>query len=341
MANVGAPSFSLGLDLDADPEPLLPTDDHPEPILAPDSSPSFNILEDNAAELESELVMDSDPDSRPDPPCVLKRLRRVTDKSSATKKESEKTLVWNNGDDEIEEFSSSQEKNDMDSSTQNRSVCSSSKISLKGLGLLTTQSSSQWSSRKKEQPSVAPASASSKAKHDGLTFPKLTISPLRRFQLLDSDSDDPSDHENTCKGADKIDPPSKEEQSTASDKKRKTSFGTPQNDDLWKDFSAMNTSHIPTPALDEVCKEYFQSVKDKNAAQKLGSQKVEQLGDLDDPLPPAHRYFFHADPRIQELVRSRLPFFFPLGMVNNRGNQQPRASIIDYMQESIQQWRIF
>ena len=217
----------------------------------------------------------------------------------------------------------------MDSSTRDHSVCSSSKIPLKGLGLLTTQSSSQWSSRKKERASVAPASASLKARHDELTFPKLTISPLRRFQLLDSDSDDPSDHKDTGRGAHKIDTP-KEQQSTASDKKRKTSFGTTQNEDLWKDLSPMNSSHIPTPAFDEVFKEYFQSVKDKNATQKLGSQKVEQFWDLDDPLPPAHRYFFHADPRIQKLVRSRLPFFSPLGMVNNRGNEQPNVSIINY-----------
>ena len=111
MANFEAPSFSLGFDLDADPEPLLPNGGHPEPLLAPDSSASFNTLEDNADELESEQVMDSDPDTRLDPPRVLKRLRRAVDKSSATKKESEKTLVRNNGDDDIEEFSSSQEKN--------------------------------------------------------------------------------------------------------------------------------------------------------------------------------------------------------------------------------------
>ncbi|XVF34005.1 hypothetical protein REPUB_Repub18cG0019900 [Reevesia pubescens] len=332
MANFEAPSFSLGLDLDAEWEPRLPTRDHPEPIIAPDSSSVFNTPEDNADNLDSEQVMDSDPDTLPDPPRVLKRLRRAADKFSATKKESENPLVWNNGDDDIEEFSSSQEKKDVDSSTQYHSVCSSSKIPLKRLGVLTTQSSRQWSSRKKEQTSDAPASTSLEARHDGSTFPKLTISPLRRFQLLESDSDDASDHEHTGKGAHKIDSLSKEQQSTASDKKRKTSIGTPQNEDLWKSFSPPNSSHIPTPAFDEVCKEYFQSVKDKNAAQKLGSQKFEQILDLDNPLPPAHRYFFHADQRIQKLVHSRLPFFSPLGMVNG-GNQQSNVSIIDYMSQ--------
>ncbi|MBA0553208.1 hypothetical protein Golob_012409 [Gossypium lobatum] len=344
MANFDAPSFSLGLDFDADSEPQLQAEDHLEPILAPNPSASFNIIEENADEFESEQVMDSDPDTRPDPPRVLKRLRRAADESSATKKESEKTLVWDNGDDDIEEFSSSQEKNaDVDSSTQYHSVCSSSKIPLKRLGLVTTQSSSQSSSRKAGQASVASASASLKASHDGLTFPKLTISPLRRFQLLDSDSDDdPSDCEFTGKGACKSDPLSKEQQSTASERKRKTSFGTPQNEDLWKDISLMNSSCVQTPAFDEVCKEYFQSLNHKSASQKLGSrkadlssqelgsQKTEQFQDLDDPLPPAHRYFFHADPRIQNLVRGRLPFFSPLSMADSGGHQQPTVSIMDF-----------
>ncbi|PPD86987.1 hypothetical protein GOBAR_DD16060 [Gossypium barbadense] len=318
MANFDAPSFSLGLDFDADSEPQLPAEDHLEPILAPNPSASFNIIEENADEFESEQVMDSDPDTRPDPPRVLKRLRRAADESSATKKESEKTLVWDNGDDDIEEFSSSQEKNDVDSSTQYHSICSSSKIPLKRLGLVTTQSSSQLSSRKAGQASVASASASLEASHDGLTFPKLTI--------------------RACKS----DPLSKEQQSTASDRKRKTSFGTPQNEDLWKDISLMNSSCVQTPAFDEVCKEYFQSLNHKSASQKLGSrkadlssqelgsQKTEQLQDLDDPLPPAHRYFFHADPRIQNLVRSRLPFFSPLSMADNGGHQQPTVSIMDF-----------
>ncbi|XP_021287392.1 uncharacterized protein LOC110418898 [Herrania umbratica] len=337
MADFEAPSFSLGLDLDADTEPRSPTVDHPEPLLAPDSSASFGATKDGEDELGPEQeVMDSDPDTRPEPTRVLKRLRRAGDKSSATKKESEKPLAWNDGDDEIEEFCSSQENKDVDSSTQNHSVCGSSKISLKGLGVLTTQSSGQCSSRKREQASDAPASASLEARHGGLTFPWLTISPLRRFKLLDSDSDGsegPSDCEDKSKGAHKLDPPSKEQQSTVSDNKRKASVVTPQNEDLWKDFTPINTSHIPTPAFDEVFKEYFQSVKDMNAAQKLENQKFEELLNLDDPLPPAHCYFFHDDPRIQKLVRTRLPFFSPLHMVKNRGNQQRNVSVIDYMSQ--------
>ncbi|KAI7727231.1 hypothetical protein M8C21_004219 [Ambrosia artemisiifolia] len=47
--------------------------------------------------------------------------------------------------------------------------------------------------------------------------------------------------------------------------------------------------------------------------------------------PKAYRYFFHDDPRIQELVRSRLPNFFPLGNMLNTGLEQPGTSKIDYM----------
>ncbi|XP_062014326.1 uncharacterized protein LOC133730827 [Rosa rugosa] len=129
--------------------------------------------------------------------------------------------------------------------------------------------------------SDVPASVSLEASRKEFVFPKLTTSPLRRLQLIDSDSD-------------------------------------------------------------EVCQEYFQSVKDK-ITQNLerdaylrtnenfhettpSGQDVEQLWNVADPLPPAHHYFFHDDPKIRNLVCSRLPNFSPLG-----GNQQTGVSVIDYM----------
>ncbi|KAF2285779.1 hypothetical protein GH714_007756 [Hevea brasiliensis] len=90
------------------------------------------------------------------------------------------------------------------------------------------------------------------------------------------------------------------------------------------------------------------TLQDKNAAQKLGSglykggvgshhdlnsiKGYEQRWNLADPLPPAHHYFFHDDPRIQTLVRCRLPNFSPLGIVN-RGNQQHSESVINYISQ--------
>ena len=60
----------------------------------------------------------------------------------------------------------------------------------------------------------------------------------------------------------------------------------------------------PTPALDEVCEEYFSSSKDKNKAQSNvgksshNSHVMDSVIDLDDPRPPANQYFFHNDLRV-------------------------------------------
>lgn len=193
--------------------------------------------------------------------------------------------------------------------------------------------------------SDVPASSSLETGHNGLMFPKLTISPLRRFQLVDSDSEEPPISEDASKKTQKIDSSLKEQQSTAREQKRKMSIEKHQNKDLWQDFCPIKSFPIPTPVLDEVCEEYFQSIRDKNATQKLGSTSAsigchqdannaagfEQGRKLADPLPPSHHYFFHDDPRIRKLVRNRLPNFSPLGTVNNRGNPQPSESVIDYM----------
>ncbi|KAF7815821.1 uncharacterized protein G2W53_029790 [Senna tora] len=179
----------------------------------------------------------------------------------------------------------------------------------------------------------------------GLMFPKLTTSPLRRFQLLDSDSDDPESE--IIGGAHKIDPCSKEptskpsESMTSFEQIRNASFQMHQNQDLWKDFSPVKSFSIPTPALNEVCEEYFRSMKGKEVEASVSANhkeslfgttschKDEQIWDSTYPLPPAHRYFFNEDPRVQKLVRSRLCNFSLLGV--NRVNQQSNASHIDYM----------
>lgn len=65
---------------------------------------------------------------------------------------------------------------------------------------------------------------------------------------------------------------------------------------------------IPTPALDEVCEEYFSSMKEKSKVQSnigksnRNSHATDSVVDLGDPRPPAHQYFFHNNLRVQELV---------------------------------------
>ncbi|XP_071696503.1 uncharacterized protein [Rutidosis leptorrhynchoides] len=63
----------------------------------------------------------------------------------------------------------------------------------------------------------------------------------------------------------------------------------------------------------------------------IESVESSATGSLRECLLPAHRYFCHDDPRIQELVRSRLPNFSPLDNVTKRDFEKPSTSEIDYM----------
>ncbi|XP_076917025.1 uncharacterized protein LOC143576935 [Bidens hawaiensis] len=60
--------------------------------------------------------------------------------------------------------------------------------------------------------------------------------------------------------------------------------------------------------------------------------KIKQIvsNALED-LPSSYRYFFHDDPRIQELVRSRLSNYSPLVNMLNADRDQRDTSQIDYM----------
>ncbi|KAJ7963829.1 Rho GTPase-activating protein [Quillaja saponaria] len=339
MADYEPPSFSLGLDLCHDSEPQITDLCHSAQKLVPN----------NEEELGPQVI-DSDPEMGPEPPTqILKRLKRGPSAGLSSAKKKEEPQSCCDGDDDIEDFSSQDDliEVNMHLSTQKHSVCSSSKISLNGSGVLTTQSSSQWKERKRKQVSDLPASDRLETGCKNLMFPKLT-SPLRRFQLIDSDSDDPSFSEDVSREAHKIGSPLKKQKNfpgnfvASMGQNRRESTSRPQNEDLWKDFCQMKNSRIPTPALDEVCEEYFHSpaqrpgigVSVSNKESFHGTtdsfQNDEQLWDSSNPLPPAHLYFFHDDPRIGKLVRDRLPNFSPLGVVN-RMNQWPNASIIDYM----------
>ncbi|XP_061983171.1 uncharacterized protein LOC133702865 [Populus nigra] len=366
MADIEPPTFSLGLDLDLESEPRIPTHHFQTSTLNPAPNSSSNTPSDDqnggpqvmdSEEEEEELgpdVMDSDPEPGPGPTRVLRRLRRgpATQKSKVRKVELE-GFCCDHGDDDIEEFSSQEDfgVGDAKVSTQFTSVCSSSKVPLKGCGVLTSQSPSLLKGNKKEQASIASVSSSLETGHSGLMFPKLTISPLRRFQLIDSDSDEASISTDASGKTQKTDSSSKKQQPTTSERKNKTLLGKHRNEDLWKDFCPIKSYPVQTPVLDEMCNEYFQSLQDnKNKAHKLQSNlptgdstrfhqdpnsmvDFQQCWNLADPLPPAHHYFFHEDLRIQRLVHSRLPYFFPLGIVNNKGNQLITESAIDYMSQ--------
>ncbi|KAL2316763.1 hypothetical protein Fmac_030639 [Flemingia macrophylla] len=304
MANLELPSFSLGFDT----PPHSPINEPPSPALHVSDS-------------------DSDPQSRPDPPrSILKRLRRGPP--------SPPPSVHAADDDDIEDFSSPERPHQVHPpappSAWNRSVCSTSKVSLSGCGALISTPRDCRERKRKEPSGDVPCSSRLETGKSGLMFPKLTTSPLRRFQLLDSDSD--SDDSDLHVGAgDGVNPNNRFEQN------KNTSFGVDGDRDLWKDFSLVKNVSVPTPVFNELCEEYFSSAKCNEVEGHVGYPGVSSSFQMDqqqrestDPVHPAHRYFFHEDARIRQLVCSRLRNFKPLG-VGNRVNQQPNVSHIDYM----------
>lgn len=225
-------------------------------------------------------------------------------------------------------------------SSLHQSVCNSSKVPLHGI--FTVPTSSQLKEKKDKQTADASTSVGLEKKNKSL-FSNLTISPLRKFQLLDSDSDEPSSCDNQSRKGYEVSSSLNKPKSTfglsatVDEKKKSLTASITQKEDLWKDFCQTKNFHLPTPAFDEVCKEFSQLKKDNKAATELGSSAHISCMDnhttnsgysneLVDKLGcPAHYYFFHNDPRIQRLVRNRLPNFSPLGVDGSRG------SMIDYV----------
>ncbi|KAF8023732.1 hypothetical protein BT93_F1044 [Corymbia citriodora subsp. variegata] len=341
MSSFELPSFSLGLDSDSDSEP--PNPDPPRNATHNVTSPAG----DGGEELEPQIEDPVRGDDGADPPRALKRLRRglPAEPKWSPPRPSPGAYV----DDDIEEFSSDETIKDEKASIQIHSVGSSSKVPLRGRCVNNTPSSSRLKAIKGEQASID-HSASLKRSHDP-PLKQTTLSPLRRFHLIDSDSDSPSTSEHAYEEANKAKLSTKEKSEVAdhtlgSQGRRKLpSCCVPKNEDLWRDFRPTKSFHIPTPALDEVCEEYFHSMKSGNKTKqpvahlnidnksrqptRNSSQNIEPCCDLNDNLPPSHRYFFHDDPSIRNLVCSRLPHFFPLGGANS--SKQP--SLIDYMSQ--------
>ncbi|XP_062077730.1 uncharacterized protein LOC133782437 isoform X2 [Humulus lupulus] len=333
MADCEPPSFSLGFDFGFESEPQIPVQEpsippqQPAPVPPVVDPSDLTPLDDDGDKLGPE-VADSDLDTRPDPPRIFKRLRRGPPKLP------KKPPLSGDGEDDIEDFSSQEDILHVctevnPSAQQLHAMCSSSKIPLHGCGAIRN-SSSQWKAIKNKPVSTSTASASVESSHNEKLFRNVTVSPLRKFQLIDSDSDDTSTSEEVI-----IKENHKQNAghpTTTGEQIRKASDFMPQGVDLWKDFCPVKS--VCTPVLDEFCEEYFRSLNDMKASEKMGKrngQNIEQSLNVANSLLPAHRYFLHHDPRVRKLVHNRLSNFFPLGIDENSENQQCRALFIDYM----------
>nr|GMC72455.1 Rho GTPase-activating protein like [Ipomoea batatas] len=376
MADFEPPSFSLGLDDDLDSEP----NSIPVPIPSPKRAKRFpvslrTIAEDNDDDFE---LPGPGPDPKcTDPPPTLKRLRRGPTSckpTPAAENLNVKEEKLRDVEDEIEEFSSQEDRPEVFllKETANsplataisdqvghlvhtflchpktvRSVSSSSKIPLHRHGEFSSQLASQSTVKRRREDTDSLAFENMEKSDNKFVSPKLTVSPLRRFQLIDSDSDsdDPSIIENRKKD-EKVESPGQcavsNKQSTA-----KTSHAASQTDDLWKGFMTEKDFHIATPALDEVCDEYFRSMRGRDDIQNVNegyhpknsstensynpknSFTENSMQQRHTSLFPAHNYFFHNDLRIQKLVQDRLRHFFPLSANNSQGSKQNEGSV-DY-----------
>ncbi|KAI3768971.1 hypothetical protein L6452_00067 [Arctium lappa] len=152
MADFEPPSFSLGLDCDDSDRQISSVTQDPDPSSSNQLSIPAATLKDD--DFETLIVSDSEPDY-PDP--HPNRLRHLFTVSANTKLELHSSSVVD--DKNVDTFSS---RNNMRTDEQNRKQI----VSNGHESVLTSC--------------------------NNLVLPKLNISPLGKFQLIDSDTDDPS-----------------------------------------------------------------------------------------------------------------------------------------------------
>ncbi|PAN40184.1 hypothetical protein PAHAL_7G297900 [Panicum hallii] len=264
-------------------------------------------------------------------------------------------------EDEIEDCTTDEDRpmRDAPPSVGSCSTSSNSKFSLLNRGVLMTQSATKAKTSKFTQTSNSSASKSLEESCTKKLLPKITISPMRKIHLLDSDTD-VDDEQNQNKAKKPVSPVKKRQDSMHKYMQEKPTLqqnSKPQGSTTVQKSEATMNDNWATPAFDEFCNEYFKSTNDAGSSQqKEGNSfrcsKVSQpkytvgemeghfqqqstsSGDvLDDNLdghPPAMHYFFHHDPRVRDLVRDRLHHFFPIGAGSTRVNEQSRGESLSY-----------
>ncbi|XP_062183665.1 uncharacterized protein LOC133887713 [Phragmites australis] len=267
-------------------------------------------------------------------------------------------------EDEIEDFTDEERlAPDVPPSVGSCSTSSNSKFSLLNHGVLMSQSATKAKISKFTQVSNSSASKSLEESCTKKLLPKITISPMRKIYLLDSDTD-ADDDQNQNKAKKAVSPLKKRQESMHKYVQKEPTLqqnSKPQGNTTVRKCEVKMNDNWETPVLDDFCNEYFKSMKDSGPSQqKEGSSfsrsKVSQpnysIGEterhfqhqstssgavLDDNLtdssPPAMHYFFHHDPMVRDLVRERLQHFFPIGAASSRENDQSRAESLSYRRE--------
>jgi hypothetical protein len=239
------------------------------------------------------------------------------------------------------------------------STSSNTTFSLLNRGILKTQSASKANTTRATQ---TPNFSASKVLEESCTkklLPKVTISPMRKIHLLDSDTD-AEDEQNQNKAKKPVGPVKERQETMHKYMQEKPTFQEnrkpPQGSTTVQKSEAIMNNNWATPAFDEFCNEYFASTKDVGSSQQkegnnfccskvsqrkypdemeghFQQQSTSSGGVLDDNLdnqPPAMHYLFHHDPRVRDLVSGRLQHFIPVGAGSTRENEQCRGESHSY-----------
>ncbi|CAL5014796.1 unnamed protein product [Urochloa decumbens] len=367
-----APSFSLGI---SDDDEFLPADQHhkqPRPADMPRAPSSFSLEDMDGDDFVAGYRR---PESARRKTTPLKRLRKgpmppylapplpplkmpgppTAEVSPMMSENAEIGAVLTGSlEDEIEDWTTDEDRpvRDVPPSVGSCSTSSNSKISLLNRGVLAQAATKANTSKFTQTPNCS-ASKSLEESCTKKLLPKITISPMRKIYLLDSDTD-ADDELNHNKAKKPVSPVKKRQESMHKYMQEKPTFQEnkkPQGNTTVQKSEAVMNNNWATPAFDEFCNEYFKSTKDAGSSrQKEGNsfcsskvsepkysdemeghfqqQSTSSGGVLDDNLdghPPAMNYFFHHDPMVRELVRHRLPHFFPIGAGSTRENGQSRG----------------
>ncbi|XP_062226823.1 uncharacterized protein LOC133925032 [Phragmites australis] len=238
-----------------------------------------------------------------------------------------------------------------------------SKFSLLNHGVLMSQSATKAKISKFTQVSNSSVSKSLEESCTKKLLPKITVSPMRKIYLLDSDTD-VDDDQNQNKAMKPVSPLRKRQESMDKYMQKEPTVqqnSKPQGSTTVQKSEAKMNDNWATPALDDFCNDYFKSMKytgssKHNEGSSFCRSKVSQpkysIGEVEEHLqqqstssgaviddnltdihPPAVYYFFHHNPMVRDLVCERLQHFFPIGAESTRDNEQNRADSLSYRRQ--------